>query len=633
MGRHRSSASRDSAARDPSGETFRAVLARRFARRALLKGGALAPLLAIGSVRALVGHEAEANLTFGSIAGGTEDEVRVPDGYVSEALASWGDRLSARASRFDPSDLDPAAQRGQVGYNCGYLGWVDYQPLLGGIVCIGHNDTNPELMFSDYAPERTTLREVDYELASLGVTVFQAPPRRSSEAPKFWFYESSNYNERLHGESSLSLTGPVAGHSLLVTSTDSGGTKATGTFNACGGGVSPWGTFLVAEGDFGQYFANNGSVPNEMARAANASLGIQEEESGRPWWGFHQRFDLAHEPNEANKFGWIVEVDPWDRNWPRRKLTALGRFNHGSASVGVSPADRLAVYSVDASPLGCVYKFVSTDSFVRSNRSAARDLLDEGTLYAAKFNDDGTGEWLPLLYENGPLNASNGFTSQAEVLLFPDQAGELLGATRMDSPRDIQVRPAGDKAYLSLRGTDGPSPDAGTGETSASPVSLGQIIEIEEEGGDSAATQFSWQLFMQCGDPAIEDHGAYFAGFDTSRASSIARPGQIRFDHHGNLVIATEGQPPDLGIHDGVFCVPTEGDERGFNRQLLSGVAGAACGSALVNPAHELMLVGIHHPGKGGTREERVSTFGSDEINRPAVLAVTRSESPYRVGA
>ena len=633
MARHRIASSRGSREWTRAGETLGRVLARRCARRALLKGAALGALLGTRSVPTLVAHEADEGLAFNSIDGGTEDEVRVPDGYTWEALAQWGDRLKVGASTFDPSNLDAAAQRKQVGYNCGYLGWVDYQPSLGGIVCVGHDDTDPELMFPDYSPDLTTLQQVDYELAALGVSVFQAPPRRSSETPKYWFYESSNYNERLHGESSLPLTGPVAGHSLLVTSSDTGGSVATGTFNACGGGTSPWGTFLIAEGCFGQYFANNGSVTNEMAREANAALGVLDEGSSRPWWRFHSRFDLAREPNEANKFGWIVEVDPWDRAYPRRKLTALGRLSHCSASVALSPTNRVAVYSADSSQFAHVYKFVSTDAFDRANRPAAKDLLDNGTLYVAKFGDDGTGEWLPLLYEGGPLNASNGFTSQVDVLLFPGQAAALLGATQMESPRDIQVHPDGGKVYLSLRGTEETPPAEGEEETPGDPVSLGQIVEIEEDNGDSAATTFSWQVFIQCGDPGVEEHGTYFAGFDASSPSAIARPGQVRFDHHGNLVIATDGQHAALGIHDGAFLVPTAGEERGFNRQFLSCVAGASCGPALVTPDHQLMLVAIQHPGKGGTRGERTSTFGGDDINRPAIIAVTRSETPYRIGS
>lgn len=639
-------------------DTLAQALARRVSRRTLLQCGGGA-ILAPGTLAMLSGQEAgdtaeSAGLSFPPITGGVEDEIRLPEGYVWEPIARWGDRLKVAAPLFDPSNLDPEAQRQQVGYNCGYLAWVVYQPTLGGIVCLGHNDTCPELMFPLYSPDRTTLQQVDYELAALGVSVFQVPPRFGSETPRFWLYRASNYNERLHGESPLSMTGPVAGHPLLVTSRDSSGRLATGTFNARGGGVSPWGTFLVAEGGFGRYFANNGTVPNELAKAANAAMGVQEEGSGRPWWRFQRRFDLAHEPNEIHKFGWIVEVDPWDRAWPRRKLTALGRMDHCSASATLAPSQHLVVYTADTTQSRCVYKFVSTDTFDRSNRPAARTLLDNGTLYAARFNGDGTGEWLPLQHGNGPLNASSGFSSQAEVLLFASQAAQVIGATRMENPQDVQASPAGGRAFVSLRGTVQPEPmedaasaadastammgegDASTrtagGEDTPGPLSLGTIVEIQEQDGDSAATSFSWQVFIQCGDPAVEEHGTSFAGFSAGSPSPVARPGQVRFDGRGNLVVATSGQQGALGIHDGVFLVPTGGEERGYNRQFLSAVAGASCGTTLVTPDHLLMLSGVQHPGKGGTREQRASAFGGEDVNRPALVGVTRSEAPYEIG-
>lgn len=635
------------------GETPGQILKRRLGRRSLLKAGTLGmPLLAPFPGRA--DSDADTTLGFAPIAGSTEDEVRVPEGYTWEILVRWGERLGTRAPRFDPEDLDPAAQRQQVGYNCGFLGWVDYRPTLGGIVCLGHGDTNPELMFPDYSPERTTLEQVNYELAALGATLFQAPPSRGQDAPRYWFYRTSNYNERLHGESTLPITGPVAGHPLLVTSTDPSGALASGTFSACGGGTTPWRTFLVAEGCFGRYFANNASVTHELAHQANSALGVEDVGSTRPWWQFHHRFDLKHEPNEINKFGWVVEVDPWDREWPRRKLTALGRMSHCSASVAVASSKRLAVYTADTSDFGHVYKFVSTEAFNRMNRPEARKLLEDGVLHVARFSEDGTGEWLPLLYETGPLNVTNGFASQADVLLFPGRAAELLNATRVQGPVDIQASGSAGKAYLSLRGTDplppttespatnpggeGSPPNAETPRqnstpTPAQPVSLGQIVEIEEDAGDSGGTTFTWRIFIECGDPQVEQHGTFFAGFDPGRASALARPGQIRLDTQGNLAICTRGQAATLGIHDGVFLVPTSGSERGFNRQFLSTGTGAACGGVLISPNQEVMMVSILHPGGGGSRGERITTFGGGQIDRPAIVAVTRTESPYGVGS
>ena len=165
------------------------------------------------------------------------------------------------------------------------------------------------------------------------------------------------------------------------------------------------------------------------------------------------------------------------------------------------------------------------------------------------------------------------------------------------------------------------------------PIQWGHIVEMTESGDDNGATQFRWEIFILCGHPSRPSHASYFSGFDASRASKIANPDNLAFDDHGNLLIAKEGQPRTPGINDGIFVLPTEGPERGYNRQIFSGVVGAECASVIMNAAQDLMLVSIQHPGERGTRASRVSTFGVDIVNRPTVVAVTRTEAPYRIGA
>ena len=162
---------------------------------------------------------------------------------------------------------------------------------------------------------------------------------------------------------------------------------------------------------------------------------------------------------------------------------------------------------------------------------------------------------------------------------------------------------------------------------------MGHIVEISERNADNGATRFEWEIFMLCGDPADEDDGAFFAGFDPQRVSRIANPDNLAFDKRGNMLIATDGQPRTLGINDGIFFVPTEGSERGYNRQIFSGVVGAECASVIMNSAQDLMMVSIQHPGEGGTRQQRVSSFGGATVNRPTVVAVTRSEQPHGIGS
>ena len=613
-------------------ETFDDILAKRVGRREVLRTGAIAPVFCIGAIANLKGSSHESSLSFSPISGSSADEIGVPDGYKWSPLAAWGQPLTASAPAFDPDDLDPAAQRQQVGYNCDFLAWFDY--VHGsGIVGVNHEYTNPGLMFSNYSADTATKRQVDYEIAAHGVSFLLAVRSSGDQGPSYRHYPHSAFNRRVHGETPIAITGPVAGHALLRTVEDQAGTRVRGTFNNCGGGITPWRTYLTAEENFDQYFANNYAVRNGMAEAANARFGVRETGGRRPWWRYHRRFDLAYEPNEINRFGWIVEIDPYRPHAMPAKRTALGRFKHEAAATTLSATGNAVVYSGDDARFEYVYKFVSDGTYEESDRKAAMRLLDSGTLFVAKFNADGSGEWLPLTYENGPLNATNGFESQADVLLFARQAADLLGATQMDRPEDIEANPVTGKVYVAL--TNNTRRQAGD-ETAANPRApnpMGHIVEITEAAGDNGAQTFSWEIFMLCGDPADPSQGAFFAGFDTSMVSKIANPDNLSFDRQGNLLIATDGQPRTIGINDGIFFVPTEGVERGFNRQIFSGVVGAECASVIMNPRQDLMLVSIQHPGEGGTRENRISSFGGSSVNRPTVVAVTRTMSPFNIGA
>ncbi len=613
------------------GETLDEVLNRRIRRRSLLKSCTLAPLFCVGAISNLRGHVFPGDLSFSPITGNADDEIAVPDGYKWAPLVAWGDPLRTGAPAFDPYNLDPEAQRQQIGYNCDFVAWFDY--IHGsGIVGVNHEYTNPELMFADYSADTATQRQVDYEIAAHGVSLFLAVRRSGSDGPSYRLYPHSNFNRRIHGETPLMLSGPVAGSPLLVTSSDQTGTSVKGTFNNCGGGITPWGTYLTAEENFDQYFANNRGVNHEMAKAANSRFGVQDEGGRRPWWRFHRRFDLNHEPNEINRFGWIVEVDPYSPTWMPRKRTALGRFKHEAAATTLSERRNAVVYSGDDARFEYVYKFVSDGAYEEGNRVAAKELLDSGTLYVAKFNDDGTGEWMPLVYGNNSIDPSSGFTSQADVLLFPRQAADILGATQMDRPEDIEVNPSTGKVYVALTNNTRRGLDAVDAANPRGPNPMGHILEITEDGSDNGATSFTWEIFMLCGDPSDPTQGAYFAGFDPTKVSKIANPDNLAFDQFGNLIISTDGQPQTLDINDGVFFVPTEGPERGYNRQIFSGVRGAECASVILNTAQDLMMVSVQHPGEGGTRNERISSFGGPDVNRPTVVAVTRARAPYHIG-
>ena len=615
-------------------DTFEDVCRRRLSRRSLIKGAAaFAPLFAITGTASEKAHgqSVPGRIGFTPIPGDATDSITVPDDYTSYSVLSWGDPVAPGAPAFDLANMTAEAQRQQAGYNCDFLGWFDLP--FGGILTVNHEYTNGELMFPNYDSDTATSEQNAIEQAAHGLSVVQLRSIRTAQGLRWEVVPNSRLNRRLHSETEFLITGPVAGHPLMKTSYDGAGTMVRGTLNNCGGGITPWGTLLTAEENFDQYFANRDALPNGLAKDAMARFGTPASGGSRPWYKTHSRFDIAMEPNEPNRFGWVVEVDPYDPDWQPRKRTAIGRFKHEAAGTTLSKNKRAVVYSGDDARFEYVYKFVSKGAFNPSDREGNKTLLDEGTLYVARFNDDGTGEWLPLIQGQNGLTAVQGFPTQAEVLLFARQAADILGATQMDRPEDIDVNPVNGHVYVALTNNTRRTAEQVDEANPRPNNAAGHIIEIRELDGDNAATEFNWELFMLCGDPRKADSGTYFAGFDPAEVSPIACPDNLSFDRSGNLWIATDGQPSVItGFNDAIFACPTAGPERGYVRQFLSSVVGCETASLIFNTSENALFVAIQHPGEGGTFEEPRSRFPDGGMPRPTVIGVSRTRAPWKIG-
>jgi secreted PhoX family phosphatase len=567
-----------------------------------------------------------------------QDFVDIPEGYEAGVLIKWGDPVVQNAPDFDPASQNGATQSQQFGYNCDM---ITYHPLPDwrsnssrrALMCVNHEYTDPQQMFPNWNPDRTTKDFVDAEIAAHGVSVIEIEEFYGS-----WQYNAnSRFNRRITGETEMLITGPAAGDMMLQTTADRSGTRVRGTLNNCAGGQTPWGTFLTAEENFNQYFANRAQMPAGVNRDNMARYGTPTAASARRWERFYDRFDQVKEPNEANRFGWVVEIDPYDPNSMPKKRTAMGRAKHENASSTIAKNGQVVVYSGDDERFDYVYKFVTAGLFNPDNRASNMDLLDNGTLYVARFNADGSGVWLPLVHGTGGLTVANGWRNQADVLIRCRQAADALGATRMDRPEDVEVNPVTGLLYVVCTNNTSRGLGSSPGTDAANPRASnrsGHIIEVREQGNDHTATTFQWGIFMLCGDPNDSGQNTYFAGAPREKVSPIGAPDNIAFDNQGNLWIGTDGMEAALGWQDAIYACVTEGPDRGTLLPFMSVPIGAeTCGPTFTTDNTTFFLA-VQHPGEGGTFERPISSWPTGSgLPRPAVVFVRKAWGRGVVGS
>ena len=617
-------------------ETYAEVVERALSRRAFLAAGGVGALVigaaaspADASEEPPVGpyrpHPTGRRLAFTPIAPNTIDDVVLADGYTDRVLIAWGDPIRPGAPEFDFDAQTPAAQARQFGYNNDYLAffplpWWSANSFIG-LLWSNHEYTNPELMFRDYDADNPTRDQVDIQIQAHGGSIVLI--QRKKRGGPFRHRPVSRYNRRITATTPMRLDGPAAGDDLLRTSQDRSGRRVRGMLNNCAGGVTPWGTVLTGEENFHQYFANNDAVTDPKVRAWHERYALPESASERKWERYHDRFDLAKEPHEPFRFGWVVEIDPYDPHFTPRKHTALGRTKHEYGTTALTRDKRVAVYTGDDERFEYFFKFVSKGRFRKRDRRHNLGLLDKGTLHVAKLFDDGTGKWIPLRHGEGPLTAANGFANQAEVLINTRGSGDAVGATKMDRPEDIQTNPVTGRVYVNLtNNTEREAPDPGNPR---SPNPYGHVLEVREDGDDPGATSFRWRIFLLCGDPANPD--TYFAGYPKELVSPIGSPDNMTFDNEGNIWLATDGEQPVGDTNNGLFACPTRGRERGHVQLFATVPVGAETCGPLLTRDNRSLFIAVQHPGEGGTVEEPTSHWpgGGDSLPRPAVVTIWRS--------
>ena len=624
------------------------VIATRFDRRDLLKGAlGVAAITATMGPFAFASTEVKAQLAttanrfkFKEIEAGVDIDHHVAEGYDVQVLIRWGDPVLPGAKAFDPMNQSAAAQKLQFGYNNDYLGYLPIpgaaNPSEHGLLVINHEYTNEELMFPGIGLQESksvnfakmTPELVAVEKAASGGSVIEI----KREGGKWSVVPDSKYARRIDIDTAMEISGPAAGHPRMQTKADPTGKRVLGTLNNCSGGVTPWGTWLTCEENFHGYFWGKLEADHPEARNYKR-YGVPE--NAYAWGKFDARFDIAKEPNEANRFGWIVEIDPFAPASVPKKRTALGRTKHEGAAGIVSKDGRYVVYAGDDERFDYVYRFVTSRKVDTVNRAANRDILDEGTLSVAKYNADGSVNWLPLVHGKGPLTEANGFASQADVLIETRRAADLLGATKMDRPEDVEANPKTNKVYVVLTNNTRRKVEEQDAANPRADNRFGHLIEMTPPDGDHAADTFKWEILVKCGAPSVAAVGASFSS-DTTRNGWFGMPDNVAVDSDGRLWVATDGNSPKkTGRADGLWGVETEGEARGTSKHFYRVPMGAEMCGPEFTPNVETLFLAIQHPGEAeddpsatpATFENpatRWPDFKPDMPPRPSVVVITK---------
>lgn len=605
-------------------------------RRGMLKAGlaavsasVAAPWLSACASAGISSGRADA-LNFASVPFSTQDVVTVPSGYEVNLLWAWGDSIHGNGSpAFKPDASNTVAEQAQQAGM--HHDGMHYFPLEGsqrGLLVVNHEYTDDGLLHSD-GMKTWNAEKVAKSQAAHGVSVVEI-----AQVNGRWQVVPSKYARRITANSPMRLSGPAAGHVALKTAADPSGQQVLGTINNCAYGYTPWGTYLTCEENFNGYFVSK-KPSRDQAR-----YGIGNG-AGYRWHEYDERFNADLHPNEAHRFGYVVEIDPFNPQAMPVKRTALGRFKHEGATVVLAQDGRVAVYSGDDERNEYIYKFVSNRKFNPHDRAANSTLLDDGILYVAAFYPNGQGEWVALKHGENGLTAENGFPDQASICLRTRQAADRVGATMMDRPEWIAVHPKTQQVYCTLTNNSQRGTAVSTDAANPRPDNLfGHIIRWDEEGNNATATRFSWNIFLMAGNPAAakKEHQGKFKG------DAFGSPDGIGFDPAGNtLWIETDVSTSTLNQKEyagmGHNMMLAADIQSGEVRRFLTGPAGCEITGITWTPDAKNMFINIQHPGE--TASERAepgqetavshwphSQFKNSPAGRPrsATLVIRKSD-------
>lgn len=647
---------------------FADVVEARLSRRGFLAGGLATAVTAVFGAQFAGSASASAAtgsglLGFTPIGVSEADTIVVPEGYTARVLIPWGTPLDGSGG-FDRAATGEAQER-QVGSHHDGMHFfpIDGASSSDGLLVLNHEYVDPRYLHASYAGQEVGEDEVIVEngvrdpdevlkeINAHGVTIV----RIAEGDDRVWNVVNDPHNRRVTARTPIEIAGPVRGADHVKTKFSPDGTMVRGTINNCAHGVTPWNTYMAAEENWAGYFRNGDmedqkpNLPREHAR-----YGVRTGQSRYAWelaeGGADEfvRFDAsAHGDaasddyrNEPNAFGWMVEIDPFDPSATPVKRTHLGRFAHEGVVFAPAVEGRPVVcYSGDDARFEYIYKFVSSAPFAEGRTDGS--ILDEGTLYVAKFDDDGTGEWLALAPGENGLTPQNGFADLADILVNTRTAADFVGATRMDRPEWGTVDPNTGEVYFTLTNNTRRTEQQVDAVNPRAENRFGQIVRWKEDGDDHAATTFAWDLFVIAG-PVDDSRTTDGQALDDSNL--FACPDGIWCDADSRLWIQTDisesvqntGVFAQFGNNAMLAADPRTGEIRRF----LTGPTGQEITGVISTPDQRTMFINVQHPGATtsadafaeGLYNSRWPDGGENAVPRSATVVITRDDGG-KIGA
>jgi uncharacterized protein len=598
----------------PAVQEFDRVVERAISRRGFLgvlamgsAAAAMGSLMGTGSARA---QAAASRFAFTPIGIATDSTVHVPDGYTWKAFAQWGQPLFSDAPAFDPeTGVTSAGQLRAVGENTD--GMELFKIGTHQVIAVNHEYANTDVNLPG-RPDGMPQNADDVLLLqhAQGVSVFEV----TEGADGIEIVVDSPFNRRITHLTPMTLTGPAAGHDLLKTEADPTGAAVLGTMNNCGAGRTPWGTYLTCEENFNGYFGSTDAAFAVTPEMDRYGVGVE----GRYGYEkFDARFDVSKNPNEANRHGYVVEIDPANAESVPLKHTALGRFKHENAAVVVARDGRVVVYLGDDERGEFLYKWVSAAPYVVGGDTSR--LLVDGQLFVAKFADDMTGQWLALTPEATGMDA-------AMIAIHTRQAGSAVGATTMDRPEWVAVSPVAIEAYVALTNNSdrGVEPNAGGdltpvgGPNPREKNEYGQIVRWYPDNEDHAADTFRWDIYVMAGNPDVHQD-AYAGSPNVNSGNMFNSPDGMMFDANGMLWIQTDGDDSNEGdfLGQGNNQMLVGDPVTGEIARFMTGPKGSEVTGFAVSADRRTIFAGVQHPGPG---------FPETGLPRSAIIAIRRED-------